>query len=272
MDLFGGLVWFLNYYFVRPLFDCSGYNIVNTLGFIVILAIIAIALKRVFEDKDVKFNKKMFWALVPFVFFGGALRALEDLMEAPLGCAARQANPWLLLLITPFIYLVLLVIVLALMLAAMRFSKDWTKTVRNVGIILASLSWLLALVNGKNWVEFFSIIALALIVGGLTVLALKLAKRYSQAGALVVFGQSLDASATALAVGLLGYGEQHVFTNMVVGVSPYLFIPLKAMLAFLVVYAVDKEKSNWKWLFLFLVLMIGLAPGSRDLLRILMGV
>lgn len=272
MDLLKGLTDFFNYYFVRPLFDCSGYNIVNTIGFVILLIVIAIGLKRVFERKGIRFNEKFFWMLVPFVFFGGALRALEDLMEFPLGCTARQANPWLVLLITPFIYLVLLTIVLVLMFTAMRFSKDWMKNVRNAGIILASLTWLLALANGKNWIEFFSILTLAFMVGGITVSALKLVKRYSKAGALVVLGQTLDASASALAVGILGYGEQHVFTGAIMGINPFLFIPIKALLAFLVVYAVDRETGDWKWLFLFLVLMVGLAPGSRDLLRVLMGV
>lgn len=272
MDLLEELIGFFKYYFVRPLFDCSGYNLVNTIGFVILLIVFAIALKRVFEKKGIRFNKKFFWMLVPFVFFGGALRALEDLVESPLGCAARQANPWLVLLITPFIYLVLLVIVLVLMFSAMRFSRDWMGTVRNAGMVLALLAWLVALANGKNWVEFFSILALAGVVWGVTSLALKYVKRYSREGALVVFGQSLDASASALAVGLLGYGEQHVFTSVVMKLNPFLFIPIKALLAFLVVYAVDKETGNWKWLFLFLVLMIGLAPGSRDLLRVLMGV
>ncbi|MCD4740813.1 DUF63 family protein [archaeon] len=270
MDLTG----FLDYYLVRPWFDCSGYNMINTFVFILALVAITLLIKRLLEKEKIKFDESFFWTLFPYVLFGGILRAIEDLFESPLGCqAARQANPLLILLITPFIYLVLLLLVIAIVLITKKYSKDYKKNTAWIGWALVIASGATVAFYGLNWLEVIAMFAVTGLLSLIMLFAFKQARIYSKVGMAVALGQILDAVATTIAIQFMGYGEQHVFTNALLNINPYLFIPAKMLLAFLVVYSLHKEKNNkWKWIILFIILMIGLAPGIRDALRALMGV
>lgn len=265
---------FLQYYFVRPLFDCSGYNIYNTLGFIVVLAIITAIIARIFKREKMKFDENFFWMIVPYILLGGILRSIEDLIESPLGCvASRQENPWLVLFITPFIYLVMLTLTATIVFTAKKTTKDYQKNTQFIGWVLVTASAMVVLYNGIYWTEFLSMAVLSVLLLSILYFAFKKTKTYSKAGLLVAYGQLVDASASAIAVELMGYGEQHVLSAYVMNIHPFLFVPLKMVLAFLIVYSVEKEKKDkWKWIIFSIVLMIGLAPGVRDALRALMGV
>lgn len=115
-----------------------------------------------------------------------------------------------------------------------------------------------------------------------------LKKRYAVAGIfnrpinmLIVFGQSLDAVATFVGVDLYGYSEKHPlpdFFFQTFGTSA-VFIPIKLALACAIVYLIDisfKEELKRYPIFLglikIIVIILGLAPGTRDVLRTAMGI
>jgi uncharacterized membrane protein len=98
---------------------------------------------------------------------------------------------------------------------------------------------------------------------------------------LIVFGQMLDGAATFLGIDMYGYSEKHpvpdfFFTTF--GTSA-VFIPIKLALACAVVYIMDvsfKEELKTypvlKGLIKLIVIILGLAPGTRDVLRTAMGI
>ncbi len=98
---------------------------------------------------------------------------------------------------------------------------------------------------------------------------------------LIVFGQMLDAAATYVGVDRYGYAEKHPvpdFLFQTFGTSA-VFIPIKLALACAIVYIMDisfKEELKTypilKGLIKIIVIILGLAPGIRDMLRTAMGI
>jgi uncharacterized membrane protein len=98
---------------------------------------------------------------------------------------------------------------------------------------------------------------------------------------LIIFGQMLDAVATFVGVDMYGYSEKHPipdFMFQTFGTSA-VFIPVKLALACAIIYLMDvsfKEELKTypllKGLIKMIVIILGLAPGTRDVLRTAMGI
>ena len=98
---------------------------------------------------------------------------------------------------------------------------------------------------------------------------------------MIVFGQTFDAVATFIGVDFYGYSEKHPipdFFFQTFGTSA-VFIPIKFALACLIVYLMDisfkTELTNYpilKGLIKMVIIVLGLGPGTRDMLRMMMGV
>ncbi len=95
---------------------------------------------------------------------------------------------------------------------------------------------------------------------------------------MVVFAQALDGSATFITLDVFNslangtYYEQHVFANYLAslfGGSMLVFLIVKVLLAVLVVHVLEKEGDREKGFISLLAIIFGLAPGLRDLLRLL---
>lgn len=126
------------------------------------------------------------------------------------------------------------------------------------------------------------------ITGGLYLFSKKVGKQMpsfaflsSGTNLLILFGQFLDASATYRALDYHSYGEKHVLPNFLIqltGTAAVMF-PLKLIVVGLVLYLIDVEmKEDFKeyktliGLVKFAVLVLGFAPGVRDMMRLAMGV
>lgn len=113
---------------------------------------------------------------------------------------------------------------------------------------------------------------------------------------LLVFSQALDGFATALGIDLRGYEEKHVLSEAVRAGFERLahaigwdygathptffgFMPLKIIIALGVVYMIDvyskedaKKYPTFIGLVKFAIIMVGLGPGVRNMVRLSMGV
>jgi uncharacterized membrane protein len=97
----------------------------------------------------------------------------------------------------------------------------------------------------------------------------------------IVFAHSLDGAATFFAIdifsGMSGiqYSEQHVFSNAIgeIGGSFLLFYLIKILISFGAAYIIDKEKmpEDEKYYIALVLIIMGLAPGVRDVLRMMVG-
>jgi uncharacterized membrane protein len=98
---------------------------------------------------------------------------------------------------------------------------------------------------------------------------------------LLFFGHFLDASATFIAIDYYGYVEKHVLPTFLIDVfqtASVMFI-LKAIIVIIVIYFIDilykkdfLENPTLTGLVKIAVLVLGLAPGIRDVMRLAIGV
>ncbi len=107
----------------------------------------------------------------------------------------------------------------------------------------------------------------------------------------MVFGQLCDGFATMVGIDYFGYGEKHVVSNQVIvyggelnamlgiefGEGAWLFALLKAVLVgaiswMFVEMKVEKRQRHIRILIVLAVLIVGLAPGLRDIGRLMLGV
>ncbi|UCC93203.1 MAG: DUF63 family protein [Thermoplasmata archaeon] len=91
----------------------------------------------------------------------------------------------------------------------------------------------------------------------------------------------LDGVATWRGIDVHGYSEKHVLPSFLIELAgtAVIMLPLKFLVVVLVVYLMEvalredlEETPNLAWLVKVAVMVLGLAPGMRDMLRLAMGV
>ena len=107
----------------------------------------------------------------------------------------------------------------------------------------------------------------------------------------MVFGQLCDGFATMVGIDMFGYGEKHPVSNAVIqyggtindalgldwGEGAWLFALVKAALVGLIVWLfvqmrIEHRQQHFRLLIVLAVLIVGLAPGLRDIGRLMLGV
>jgi uncharacterized membrane protein len=97
----------------------------------------------------------------------------------------------------------------------------------------------------------------------------------------LVFGQFTDAAATFIAIDYYNYWEKHVLPGFLIGITDTAAIMflLKVIALFFAIYVLDiylkdelKKYQKIVPLIKIAVMVLGLAPGTRDMLRLAMGV
>ena len=275
---------FIQEYFVNPILyqdKFAPYNAYNTVVY-AILAIAAVFLiYKAFRKAGISIDNDFFKAILPFVLFGSVLRVAEDSNLAPR--AVEIAGVTVFPFVTPGIYLLTFLLLAAAMAVAYAIygkGDKFTKAVTAFGMGLASAAFVVslpAIAKLANVIPFLAILILAGVVWfAFKTVWKKRGLKTSFAEESVVFSQALDGSATFVGVGLLGYSEQHLVGNAIFSLfgGPWAFLVLKIAFALVVVELVRKEKirDDEKNYLLLLVMILGLAPGLRDALRILAGV
>ena len=134
-----------------------------------------------------------------------------------------------------------------------------------------------------HWESLKIAIAILIIVSSIAVLAgITLKIGFSMIVPLAV-AQTLDGSATFIAVTMYGYYEKHVVSGVLIGHNPALYLVVKILLGiFLGILAQylykqgerphSSDLKNISHIILAYGLALGLGPGTRDLLRVFFGV
>lgn len=266
---------FITEYFVNPINypdRYPPYNPVNTITF-ALLAIVAVyCIYKFLNARGITTDEKFYWAVIPFVFFGSIVRVLSD--AAVLPRAVEILGITFYPFITPQIYVLIFVITIAVLLLSLRFYGDkWHEPFSKTGRFLAFISILPLLFLFKNFLLFGAILG---IVGIVALLLFLSPWKTSSIEKAVVLSQVFDGSATFIGVSYGGYFEQHVVGNFIFDYlgGPFSFLVVKFLFALAVVYSLRTEKiSNSETSYVsLLITLFGLAPGTRDALRLLAGV
>lgn len=268
-------------FFCKPIVDYSGYNLVNTLVYAVILLAVAFLivvpwLKR----SQLLLNHRFLFSLLPFILLGSSFRILEDLRLVQRSC--NPFSPWFYT-ITPGIYIATGILTIAALWLSLQIGKkDSNKTLRffgAIGTVLAIPVLVFLLLRFKVWNGFFGVLALALALLLVARFGTKAWKKTrpileSQLNQLVFLGQMLDASATFTAIQFYHCAEEHVLSGGIINAfGPFAFVIVKFALMLLVLYYADKEVEDAKTrdFIKILIAIIGFAPGIRDALTLAVG-
>jgi len=289
---------FIKNYFINPVNDRSGYNIINTVIYALIALFFAFILFKILKKEKVKIDMKFVLCVIPFIILGSTVRVVTD---ATGDVAAGLPNYFLMnssyllglygvvgslhlydygfLTATPGIYIIIGSLTFLSILLFNRMKK--MELLPKLVALLILLHLILLLPIMKNWSYLLLIIVLATVgtlAGKFTLQKMKLKPTIAQQ--IVILSHSLDGAASYVAIELFNggnmYFEQHVLSNAL-GVffgSMFAFYVIKVLFSTLAVYLVEssndaREDKNY---ILLLLIIFGLAPGVRDALRLLAGV
>jgi len=202
-------------------------------------------------------------------------------------------SDWKYLLITPLIYFVLFFFTIGMMFLSRYLTlKGMTGSfitfyglAGSVALVVASLV-LLAWSQTHNGIDFFILAIIPLMAVTATTIVW-LTMRYGLKWEYVsdplyltlLFGQLLDASATSYGIDFhphVQYIEEHVVGSALIGWAHTAFImfPLKLLVLFPAIYVMQlyrKEANPAFWhLVLLAMIVVGFAPGVRDMVRMVL--
>jgi uncharacterized membrane protein len=256
---------FIEEYFVRPIQEASGYNIVNTVTYALLFIGFITLIKYGLERAKIKTDRKFFVSVFPVILLGGVVRSLED----------AQVLPRSLLTVTPGVYvLILAVSVFHIFLSKYVLSKRYGFTKALFWLNTATLVFFSLFLRPVYVLEFLFIIIMSY---ALFLLVAELNNRYklvslkSLENKLMLFAHILDGFASFFAIGLfslfnpgISYFEQHVVGSFIMNTfGAWAFVHVKIVVALLAIYYIDKETDDQYWAFVLKYFVVAL--GIRDL-------
>jgi Predicted membrane protein len=103
-----------------------GYTLVSEIGYMVTLLFTLFGAILLLRRIDIGTDREFFYALFPFMLFGGALRTIEDagVSAVRFGAEPLIAFPWSAAIISPFIYVTMFVLTLGAVLVSVRLESS----------------------------------------------------------------------------------------------------------------------------------------------------
>lgn len=282
---------FIYKYYIDPIRMGQPYNVVDTLTYAIILVVGVYLLYRWMSqstwlsDIGFKIDASFILATLPYVILGGVLRVVQD--------TGMLTGDFQFLLVTPLIYFVLFFFTIAMLflsryLTIQGLTKNFLTFYVFAGIIAVFVISLVLLAWGINHthIDLFVLAIIPLMALTATVLVWAF-MRYVLSWNYVtdplyitlLFGQLLDASATSYGIDMhpsVQYVEQHVVGSGLINLTGTAFVmfPLKLIVLFPAIYIMQlyrKEANPAFWhLVLLAMIVVGLAPGIRDMVRMVL--
>lgn len=252
------IVSFLNNYFVSPIFNGNGYNIYNTLVYGLILVGFIVLLDKIFKKYKFKIDSKFIVYTLPYVLMGSLFRVIED---------AGIVDSYLF--VTPFTYFLTFTISVCFLLITKKLIDDYKAYWGTIGIIIDI--YLISLLSFPNIGSFLSVLKY---FTPWVILFLIFKPKITNINFIALLSHILDATTTFVSISFFGYIEEHVIPSFLIrNYGPFSFYLAKIPVVLLAIYLIDKEKDeNTRNLLKLVLIVIGLAPALRNLVRLIAGV
>ena len=263
-DFFQGILEYIrqNFVYLHP-----GYTVLNTVVFGIILGISILLIIKMF-----KYIKKdpadLMIPLIPFIFFGSSARALVD----------NNIYPLTYILVTPGIYvftgLMAIFTVLASVYIERKTNFDYRYIIFTVGAVICIPNILF--MGPINIIATLQVVGVWAIISSIFVLLKnKWSLLKNKFNLSVLMAHLFDASSTYIAVDFYGYSEQHVLPSALTGLvgSAIVMFPLKIAVILGALYIIDSyiEDRTIANMLKLAIFILGLAPGLRNFLSLIMG-
>ncbi|MFW5949007.1 MAG: DUF63 family protein [Halolamina sp.] len=277
-----------------------GYTVVSEIGYIVALLLTITGVVLLLERLGIGEDRGLFWAMVPFMLLGGALRTVEDAHNA-IGDTWFD-YPLNTLLISPIIYFTVFFFALACILLSIWLARRdhvdrYDRALGAMGTVafLLSLTYLSYLAVTEADVTFYPLVLIATValsaaaaVGtwyAIESFAPEINAGTGLAGGMVLVAHAVDGAANVIGLDyLMALGvpynlvPKHPANRFIVDLfgAAWPFLVVKMVAATFVVWVFDaelaEESPRYTTLLLVAVTSVGLGPGTRDLLRSVFGV
>jgi uncharacterized membrane protein len=222
-----------------------GYTLVSEAVYAVTLIVAVIGVYFLVRRLGVGDERSFLYGLLPFMFFGGALRVVEDVLDG-VGTASAIVieYPWNTLFISPLIYFTVFAVTLGALLLSLWLARRGTIESYEYGLATAGvvalalpILYLLALWLSTDYVGFYPQIAIIVLggAGAITGLVWRAIEEYKPeinrgtgyVGLAVLFAHSVDGVANVVGIdwgGELGlpYGDltpKHPINDAMIGVG-----------------------------------------------------
>jgi len=265
------LGFFFHKYFVEPIITGSGYNIYNTIVYAIIFVLISYGIYKMLIKLKIDIDRNFAIGILPYIVLGGILRALQDKYQITY------------FFVTPLIYFVIFIIALP---SLLLFRRLWKKKYYK-GWALFGLALCVFGIIPMKFVRFEALL-LVLLISFAWFLVFYGIKKFvkveeiqnflNQENIGLLLAHSFDATTTFVSLQFYPYFEQHVLGSIFVNFfGPIGMYILKIPIILVVLYFLDKElkakrERNLRNLIKIAILLLGLAPGLRNFLRLGMGV
>jgi uncharacterized membrane protein len=254
---------FIQEYYVDPIKYGEGYNWVNTLTYGIILIIASLLIYRYLKPR-VDMDRKFYLSVSTFVLVGGSARVLKDMDVSES-----------YLLVTPLIYFLVFAITICSLIITLKIWKEkYYMYLAGIGTAIFVGICILLFINAHAY-NYQALAYILLTTVGSTALVYygaRLLHMEAITGNIEIMGgHLLDASATSFGLALYGYFEQHMVPSFFIDLAgtPFVMFPLKIIVVGLALKGVeDVQEVSYKNFLKLIILILGAAPGLRDILRI----
>ncbi len=275
---------FVYKYYIDPIRYGQPYTLIDTLTYALLLIAAIYLIHRWFEREGIAVDRDFILSTLPYVVLGGLLRVVQD--------AGLIQSDLQFLLVTPLIFFSLFLFTVGALYTAraVRANAETAATLRLyrwIGIGACALVGLVLLLFGvSETLIALDVLGIILATAVATTAAVWLSVRYLLKWEFVVdplyicliFGHMLDASATSFGIDLhpLQYVEQHVVGSALIEWTGTAFamFPLKLAVVVPAIYILEmyrKEGNSILWhLVILAMIVVGLAPGVRDMMRMVL--
>ena len=266
----------------------SGYTVFNTIVYTLILVIFILGIIKMFKNLEID-PLSIFYSIIPFIFLGSSTRALVD----------NGILPKTVFLITPGLYILVgLITIISFLFCIFLFNKkgiDYRYSLFSLGLIFSLPN--LIFFSKVNFTALLNVILTwilsSLVFLGIVFLVLYVKSNISKnpekinlsnskekikkykINFSIVLAHLFDASTTYVAVEYFNYVEQHVLPNALYQLfDTYLTLfPMKIIVIVAVLYIIDQyfDDLTIKNLLKLAVFVLGLAPGLRNILTLILG-
>jgi uncharacterized membrane protein len=279
-------------YFVDPILQNGWYNPINTAVYAILLVLGVYLVYMMLRRMDVHIDRNFFLAILPFIFWGSTTRVLHD--AAYMGMLSPGLNSFYdsPVFPTPGSYIITFALALAVLLASLLVQRaaggskgNWRlpywKAMLAAGLVLDAVN--MAIMPYATLLPYALILGVTLLWGAAFYFPAGALRRWipgvrkliSPVNAGILAAHFLDATATVTALSLFGYLEQHVVPRFFFPfIGPFAMFFLKAAVVLPVLWIIDRyaEDGDFKNFLKIVVLILGLAPGLRDMIRLGAGV
>ena len=286
---------FFDQYFIKPIIEHSGYNIVNTFIYAIIAISIAYILYKILKKR---FTRRFLIYLIPFILLGSTIRVITDSID---NGVAQKSNFGIIKFIvstgiynygfltaSPGIYFIIFAIVLISLYLSEIFKNE--KILPIIGLLLLVPHFSILILLIKNLIYVFLPVVVILISLPLFYF-LKRFKIDNIQSKIAIFSHSFDGFISFFAIEIFNrispeciefgrcYAGQHVVERFFTNLFPFgtiIFFLIKVAVVSLFCYLIEREikgkrNENGRNFLYTLVIVFGLAPGVRNFLRLLIG-